>query len=79
MAKLYRNGELYSDKGFGNIVIKEWQLFTDKQHLRHVIRDYCIQSGFSMIVDKVDMFRYTVRCSNANCEWRLHASRLADG
>ncbi|KAL2900291.1 Zinc finger CCHC domain-containing protein 12 [Bienertia sinuspersici] len=22
-----------------------WQLYTDKMHLRHVVRDYCIQSG----------------------------------
>ena len=35
----------YIDKGFENIVIKEWQLFIDKQHLRDVIRDYCIQTG----------------------------------
>ena len=26
LAKLYRNGELYIDKGFGNVMIKEWQL-----------------------------------------------------
>ena len=79
MAKLYRNGELYIDKGFGNIVIKEWQLFTDKQHLRDVIRDYCIQTGFSEVVDKACKLRYTVRCSDANCEWTLHASRLVNG
>ena len=79
LAKLYRNGELYIDKGFWNIVINEWQLFTDKKHLRDVIKDYCIQSGFSVIVDKANTLRYTARCSYANCEWRLHASRLADG
>ena len=42
LAKLYNNRELYVDKGFGNIEIKEWQIFTHKQHLRDVIRDYCI-------------------------------------
>ena len=46
LAKLYRNGELYTYKCFGNIMIKEQKLFTDKQHLRDVIRDYCIPFGF---------------------------------
>ncbi|XP_057518427.1 uncharacterized protein LOC130799342 [Amaranthus tricolor] len=78
LTKLYE-GELYKDKGFENIVIKEWQLFTDKQHLRDVIRDYCIQSGFSVVVDKADRLRYTISCSEAKCEWILHASRLPDG
>ena len=54
-------------------------MFTDKQHLRDVIRDYCIQSGISVIVDKADRLRYTISCSEAKCEWRLHASRLPDG
>ncbi|XP_010684421.1 uncharacterized protein LOC104898982 [Beta vulgaris subsp. vulgaris] len=61
------------------IEIKPWQLFTDKQHLRDVVRDYAIQSGFSVVVDKANNFRWTVTCSSPHCAWRLHASRLPDG
>lgn len=43
-----------------------------------VIRDYCIQTTFSLVVDKTCKLRYTVRCSDANCEWRMDASRLVD-
>ncbi|XP_021729409.1 uncharacterized protein LOC110696431 [Chenopodium quinoa] len=78
-AKLYKNGELYNDEEFGKIVIKPWQLFTNKQHLRDVVRDYCIQSGFSVVVLKASNLRWTVKCSASNNEWRLHASRLLDG
>ncbi|XP_021759135.1 uncharacterized protein LOC110724045 [Chenopodium quinoa] len=76
---LYRNGELYKDAEFGKIVLKPWLLFTDKQHVRDVVRDYCIQSGFSVIVERATNSRYTVKCSAMGCEWRLHSSQLPDG
>ncbi|KAL2892423.1 Zinc finger CCHC domain-containing protein 12 [Bienertia sinuspersici] len=78
-AKLYKNGEMYVDEEFGKIVLKPWQLFTDKQHLRDVVRDYCIQCGFSVIVPRANNSKYTVICSSGNCRWRLHAGRLPDG
>lgn len=78
-SKLYRNGEVYNDQEFGKIEIKPWQLFTDKQHLRDVVRDYAIQSAFSVVVDKANNLRWTVTCSSPHCAWRLHASRLPDG
>ncbi|KAL2899681.1 putative membrane protein insertion efficiency factor [Bienertia sinuspersici] len=53
-------------------------LFLEKDHLRSVAREYCIQCGFSVIVEKVSNTRDTVRCSAVECGWRLHASKLAD-
>ncbi|XP_021751353.1 uncharacterized protein LOC110717021 [Chenopodium quinoa] len=50
-----------------------------KQHLRDVVKDYCIQSEFSVVVLKASNLRWTVKCSAIYCEWRLHASRLPDG
>lgn len=76
--KLYNNGEMYKDEEFGKIVIKEWKLFTDKQHFRDVVKDYCIQCGFSVIIDYANNSRYTIICSDQDCRWRLHASRLPD-
>ena len=66
-AKLYNNGEVYKDEGFGKIVLKPWQLFIDKQHLRDIVRDYCIQCGFAIIVDYASNFRYSVSCSDMSC------------
>ncbi|KAL2934812.1 Transposase for insertion sequence element IS905 [Bienertia sinuspersici] len=74
-----KRGEMYSEEEFGKITIKPWQLFTDKQHLRDVVRDYCIQTGFSIIVEKANNKKWTVLCSDEGCGWRLHACRLSDG
>ncbi|KAL2901169.1 tRNA-2-methylthio-N(6)-dimethylallyladenosine synthase [Bienertia sinuspersici] len=70
---------MYSEEDFSKITIKPWQLFTDKQHLRDVVRDYCIQTGFSIIVQKANNKKWTVLCSDERCGWRLHACRLSDG
>ncbi|XP_021744262.1 uncharacterized protein LOC110710294 [Chenopodium quinoa] len=79
MNKLYANGEVYNTMEFGKIILKPWQLFMDKAQLRDAVGDYCIQCGFSIIVDKTNNSRYTVQCGAENCSWRLHASRLPDG
>ncbi|KAL2936838.1 EF-hand calcium-binding domain-containing protein 11 [Bienertia sinuspersici] len=78
-SKLYKNGELYEEQKWSEIVLKPWQLFTDKQHLRDVLRDYYIQCGFSVIVLSVNNIKYTVICSSEGCGWKLHAGRLPDG
>ncbi|KAL2938652.1 hypothetical protein RDABS01_022101 [Bienertia sinuspersici] len=54
-------------KIFGKIEIKAWQLFTDKLHLREVLRDYCIQSAFVVVVETTNNKKYTVRCNNERC------------
>ncbi|KAL2935062.1 Phosphatidylinositol 3-kinase piki-1 [Bienertia sinuspersici] len=77
--RIYKNGDYYKDEEFGRITIMPWQLYTDKMHLRHVVRDYCIQSGFSVVVERANNTRYTIRCSDLRWQWRLHASRLPDG
>ncbi|KAL2906258.1 Methionine--tRNA ligase [Bienertia sinuspersici] len=77
--RLYNNGEFYNHDSTAPIVLKPWQMFTDKQSLKSVIRDYCIQSGFSITVERATNFYYTVRCSDVNCGWRLHSSKLVDG
>ncbi|KAL2944951.1 Zinc finger CCHC domain-containing protein 12 [Bienertia sinuspersici] len=79
LAKLYKNGEVYKEEEFGKIEIKPWQIFTEKQHLRDTMRDYCIQNRFSIVVQKANNKIYTVLCSDQRCPWRLHGSVLADG
>lgn len=60
-------------------MLKPWQLFLNKQHLKEVIKDYCIQSGFSIVVDRANNNFYTILCSALHCGWKLHASKLPDG
>ncbi|XP_074304697.1 uncharacterized protein LOC141639481 [Silene latifolia] len=76
---MYRNGKLYDDKAFGSISLRSWMLFMDKEHFKDVLRDYCIQEGFYLIVLKADNTRYTAECGTVNCQWRIHASVLLDG
>lgn len=77
--KLYKNGEMYDEKDFGKIELRPWMLFMDKNHLKGVLKDYCIQEGFAITVLSADNRRYTCTCSAEVCNWRLHASKLADG
>ncbi|KAH9626339.1 hypothetical protein KSS87_000571 [Heliosperma pusillum] len=77
--KMYNNGEIYDDKEFGSIRLRPWMLFMDKEHFKDVVRDFCIQEGFYVIVLKADNSRYTAECATANCNWRIHASVLLDG
>ena len=70
---------MYDAKEFGKIQLRPWMLFMDKAHLKSVVRDYCIQEGFAIVVDAADNIRYRCSCSSEVCKWRLHASRLADG
>ncbi|KAL2941354.1 hypothetical protein RDABS01_029704 [Bienertia sinuspersici] len=77
--KIYKKGKMYIDEGFGRISIKDMVMFIDKKNVRDVVRDYCIQNGFSIVVDKANNKDWTVRCSEEGCGWRLHACRLSDG
>lgn len=79
LSKLYKNGELFGDYVFGGIKLSQWQRFSDKDHIKDVVRDFCIQEGFSVIVLKADDLRYTVESATKGCDWRLHAARMADG
>ncbi|KAL2930826.1 Inactive 7-epi-sesquithujene synthase [Bienertia sinuspersici] len=78
LSKIYKNGEVYDDVELGKIRLKPWQLFVDKDHLKDVIRDFCIQEGFSLVVVKADNERYIEECADIRCNWRIHASKLAD-
>ena len=40
--RVFKNGQMYVDQGWGNIKLSPWQIFIDKQHLRDVVRDYAI-------------------------------------
>ncbi|KAL2903517.1 Phosphoenolpyruvate carboxylase [Bienertia sinuspersici] len=76
--RMYKNGEFYKGENFGDIVLKPWMLFSDKEHFKGVLRDYCIQSRFGIVIEKSSP-RSTATCQDFNCNWRIHSSRLPDG
>ncbi|XP_074270995.1 uncharacterized protein LOC141594912 [Silene latifolia] len=78
-SKLFKNGELYENKVFCAIRLKPWQLFMDKDHFKDVLRHYCVQEGFSLVVVKAESNRYTADCATTDCGWRINASVLPDG
>ncbi|XP_021766518.1 uncharacterized protein LOC110730976 [Chenopodium quinoa] len=79
VSKMYKNGEFAENVEFGSIVLKPWMIFTDKAHFLSVLRDYSIQSGFAIVVDRSSPTRFTVQCLELNCNWRIHSSVLPDG
>ncbi|XP_021717066.1 uncharacterized protein LOC110684924 isoform X2 [Chenopodium quinoa] len=79
MSRLYRNGEVFEEAEFGKIRLKQWQLFVDKDHFKDALRDFCIQEGFALVVNKADNRRYTAECADERCNWRVHAALLRDG
>ncbi|XP_010694337.2 uncharacterized protein LOC104907147 [Beta vulgaris subsp. vulgaris] len=54
-------------------------LFVDKEHIKDTLRDYCVQEGFALVVNRSKELRYTTVCADERCRWRIHAARLADG
>ncbi|XP_021762559.1 uncharacterized protein LOC110727305 [Chenopodium quinoa] len=61
-SRLYRNGDFVTNLEFGNIVLKPWMIFSDKEHFMSVFRDYCIQCGFAVVVDRSSPRRFTASC-----------------
>lgn len=49
-----KNGELFGDHVFGSIKLRQYQIFSEKDHIKDVVRDFCIQEGFSVIALKAD-------------------------
>ncbi|XP_057250284.1 uncharacterized protein LOC125496971 [Beta vulgaris subsp. vulgaris] len=79
MDNLYKNGKVVGHMDFGSIKLESWMIFSTKDHFLGVFRDFCIQEGFAVRVDKGDSLRYTASCIVEACDWRIHASKLVDG
>ncbi|XP_056697540.1 uncharacterized protein [Spinacia oleracea] len=76
--KNYKNGKVYVEQPYGSIKLEPWLIFTDMEAFLDVLRDYCIQEGFGLSVEKADSRRYTVVCAVEGCDWRIHASKMVD-
>ena len=47
--------------------------------LREAMVEYAIQEGFRLNMIKNDGVRYTCRCVNPKCTWKLHSSSTING
>ncbi|KAH9609361.1 hypothetical protein KSS87_015344 [Heliosperma pusillum] len=76
--KAYYNGTMYLPQEWGSITLRPWLMFISKSEFQLVLADYCIQEGFSLVVLKSDIMRYSAECSGDRCTWKIHVSRLPD-
>jgi len=54
-------------------------VFIDKSSFLDVTRDYMVQEGIHFKIIKNEPYKYTAKCEDKNCSWRMHASILYDG
>ncbi|XP_057246724.1 uncharacterized protein LOC130589472 [Beta vulgaris subsp. vulgaris] len=76
--KLYENGKIWREAPFGSIKLEPWLIFPNKEEFLQVLRDFCIQEGFGLNIEKTDRKRFTATYIMECCEWRIHASIMSD-
>jgi hypothetical protein len=59
-----------------NSDIKEGSTFADKDAFMLIIKQYAIKRGFQTFVEHSEKSRYRARCSDSECEWKVHAKKL---
>lgn len=53
-------------------------VFDDKERLREILTDFCVQEKFNMKTVKAESNRYTVKCADKKWRWRVHATPIPD-
>ncbi|XP_027169607.1 uncharacterized protein LOC113769350 [Coffea eugenioides] len=61
-----------------DIEFEKGQLFTNVDAFRAILKDYVIQKGFPLLRLKNERSRVTAICNAEGCQWRIHASPVAD-
>lgn len=59
-----------------NFELHVGQEFPDVRACRRALRDTAIALHFEMQTIKSDKTRFTARCANESCPWRIHAAKL---
>ena len=54
------------------------RLFTNIDAFRAALKDYVIQKGFPIVRLKNEKIRCTAKCGAQGCNWRIHASPIAN-
>jgi len=78
MAGTLRQGTLWTRNMDGKVNLLFGHMLTCKEELLTVMRVYCVQEGFTLQKVKNEKTRYTKKCTNLECTWRIHCSVLVD-
>ena len=69
---------MWTRKRDGKVSLLPGHMFTCKEELLTVMREYCIQEGFTLQKVKNEKTRYTKKYTKLECTWRIHYSVLVD-
>jgi len=78
MAKVFRECKLWSRNKDGKVSLAVGYIFTSKEDLLNVMKDYCVQHGITLRKIKNTRDRYTQKCINNDCLFKIHAVVLVD-
>jgi len=78
MARVFRQGKLWSKNREGNVSLAIGDIFTSKKEFLNVMKDYCLQHGISLRKIKNTRSRYTQRCINNDYPFKIHAAIFVD-
>jgi len=78
MARTLRQGALWTRNRDGKVSLLPGHIFTCEEDMLTIMREYCIQEGFTLQKLKNEKTRYTHKCTNPGCSWKIHCSVLVD-
>ncbi|CAH1450351.1 unnamed protein product [Lactuca virosa] len=52
--------------------------FENVVDFRRALNNFAVKNEFNYYIQKSDPTRFTTRCENLECEWRIHASVMQD-
>ena len=64
MAKVFRQGKLWTTNRDVKVSLAVGDIFTSKENLLNVMKDYCVQHGITLRKIKSTRSRYTQKCIN---------------
>ena len=78
MAKVFRHGKLWTRNRNGKVNLDVGDIFTGKENLLNAMKDYYVQYGIILRKIKTTRSRYTQRCINNGCSFKIHVVVLVD-
>ena len=78
MAKVSRHNKLWTRNRDGKVSLVVDDIFTTKDELLNVMKNYCVQHGITLRKIRKSRSRYTQRCINNYCPFRIYTTVLED-
>jgi len=77
MARTLKQGTTWTRNRDGKVSLLG-HTFTCKEDLLTIMREFCIQEGFTLQNVKNEKTTYTKKCTDLECIWKIHCSVLID-